>query len=378
MKHSQKRSIDLVPLWGTLGLILVVLYFILSNFTEPSGRRQLESSAYALFYKLYPKLGYRFKPQHSLRLPQPQQDLLIYFDYDGDTRQWRTIRRQWVERGGVLLVAGLNTKKDPFSSRRLKWGQMQSVRVVKGEHAASGLGGARLNLQGKFLKYFTGRSGKAGEKIILAADRGPLVYQKVSGAGTVLVLADSGLLKNDCLRGDAVAVFVNELLKPYFKHKIYLIDANLARSRRATPILAFLFQNKLRYFSWQLLWIGFLFLVLQGKRFGEPQLAAPYARRTLSEYFKAVGNWYQKTQALAVVDEINCEYCQYVVLKLTGLSLKTARRESLAKIETYLVDAGLSVDQVSMAFSKETTLSFSRLQKKVKLQEQIIKTLRQS
>jgi hypothetical protein len=386
MKQSQKRAVDLVPLWGTLGLILVALYFILSNFTAPSGRERLSSSAYALFYKLYPKLGYRFKtqyfkPQYRLNLPQPRQDLLICFDYDGDARKWRTIRRQWVDRGGVLFIAGLNTKKDPFSSRRLKWGSIQLARVVKGEHAASGLGGVRLNLEGKFLKYFTGRSGKVGEKIILAADRGPLVYQMTSGAGTVLVLADSGLLKNNCLRGDDVAIFVNELLKPYFKHRIYLIDTNVAPGRRATPILVFLFQNQLRYFSWQLLWIGFLFLVFQGKRFGEPQLVAPYARRTLSEHFKAVGNWYQKTQALAIVEGINCDYFQYMVQKLTGLSLKLPLREgSLAKIGAYLttVDADLSADQVTMALSKETSLTFSRLQKKAQLQERIIKMLRKT
>jgi hypothetical protein len=378
MKQRLKLHIELLPVLGVLGLIFVALYFLILNFGEPSGKPRLENSPYALFYKLYPKLGYRFKIQYSLHLPQPRRDLLIYFDYDGNAAELATLRRQWVQPGGTLLVAGINANVDPISRCRLQTDLLHSGAVVQGSEAGVKFTPGRLNLKNQALKHLPVTYQSNRNHIILTSGRGPLAYRTKSGAGTMFVLTDSDLLKNNILRGPAAAVFVNELLRSHYRKRVYLLEPNLARRPRATPIIKFLFQNKLLLITLQLLWMGLLFLAWQGKRFGAPQPAAPYARRSLSAHLQAVGNWYHKTNALAIVDAIHCDYFQYLLRKRIGCALKAGHRATgLDQIAALLVavDSGLGQEQLKASLTKEDPITFSRLQRKVKLQEQILKAL---
>jgi hypothetical protein len=260
---------------------------------------------------------------------------------------------------------------------KLRTSSIQTIRVAP-SYAAAG----RTRIQtinrfgGNYLKHFTPNHDLRKESIILDSKAGPLLYKTFQEGATVFVLSDSALLTNEYLQDDNTAVFFNRLLAPYFTKRIYFIREDLNGPGKTVSILTFLFQGNLLFISLQLLWMFGLFIAWQGKRFGSPQLADPYARRTLSDHLKAVGHFYQKTNSLRILDEINCDYFKYMLHKITGFQWKEPPGlEDLEKIKKLSQTGAIGKEQFMECLRKDPLISSNRLQTKAKLQDQILKSL---
>lgn len=379
MKAGQRSQFDFVPVLGVLGLIFVVLFFLLFSLGgEPTAGLQ-ETDSYALFHKLFRQLGYQVQVQYTRLLPRPEGNLLVYFDYEYDRQNWQQVLRGWVKPGGTVLMAGISDETDPVSSHRLETDPVQFVYGVT-PSATPRSKARKLNLKLKehSLKHLPYPNHLKAGSVLLESTHGPLLYQTTHGAGKIMVLTDSSLLQNDLLREGKTAIYFNRLLEPYFLHRIYIMDPNTARQTKPVPLLALLFRGKLGYLTLQLLLLIALFGVWQGKRFGRPQTAAPYARRTLTEHLSAVGNWYQKTGSIAMVDEINCGYFRALVHKATGLQLKEPLQpDELEKLQNVLATRGLALNREQLwdSLTPDPRINLSALQKKEKLQDRIVKIL---
>lgn len=379
MKQGRtKQKIDILPILGIIGLVLVMLYFLLANLNQDAAGVPPDRDPYFLFHKLYKKLGYSIIDHYPRQLPGPRGGLIIYFDYGGNKKELTKLRDQWVKNGGTLWIAGIEGDLDPISSNGLTSSRIKTVYQGAG-NAGPSSGKPVLKLKGKNVKHFLPDSDLDPKNILLDSKEGPFLYKTVRGLGSIWVLSDSALLTNEYLRQDKAALFFNRLLQPYYGKRIYILRNDLSGGPKTIPVLALLFKDKLLFITLQLLWIMVLFMARQGKRFGDPQLMDPYARRTLSEHLKAVGHFYQKTGSLGIVDEINGEYYKYMLTKLTGLEWKDAPTPGdIKKIKDHLRpdDSGVTEEQIMESLNKDPHITANRLHNKSKIQDKVLKQLR--
>lgn len=380
MKQGTKFKIDILPVLGVIGLILVMLYFLLSNLNQGGAGEPPARDPYYLFHKLYKNLNYTIIGHYPRRLPEPRGNLMIYFNYDGNEKQFNKLRGQWVKKGGTLWIAGIQGDLDPVSSGGLACSRIKTAFHHRANPEAGPPGGKPVvTLKEKYVKHFIKDSEWDGEGILLDSGPGPLLYKTSEGLGSILVLSDSVLITNEYLRQDRAALFFNRLLQPYYGKQIYIFRADLSGGPGTIPVLVLLFKDKLLFITLQLLWILALFMARQGKRFGEPQLLDPYARRTLSEHLKAIGHFYQKTGRPGIVDEINGEYFKYRLTKITGLQWKDPPAlEDIDKIQNHLGlgDTVITREQIMDCLKKDPHITPSRLYNKAKEQDRILKRLK--
>lgn len=377
MKPIKGIKIDIVQVLGLLGLILVVVYFLFVNLGgEPKGSIGPRGE-YSLFYKLYNNLGYRLKELPMSVLPKQRGDLLIWFDRDLEDEAFDEMIEEWVKPGGSLFIAGITNGEDPLSSTKINVSRINSIY----NRNQTGLQRRILEPKGEFLKHLAKETDLIRENPLLDSEQGPLLYKTTKGAGSVFVLTDSDLLKDSYLKEENVAVFFNDLLKPYYWKRIYLIwptDIGLSISKEAVPVLALLFCDKMVFITLQLIWVMLLFILWQGTRFGEPQLLDPYRKRTLSEHLNAVANFYQKTNSIKIIDQINLEYFIFKLNKITGRRFKSSLQpEELKQIVKYLenVVPGLSPDQIKFCFSMAENQLPGQVQAQEKIRRTILKSL---
>lgn len=383
MKQGRKLNVDMMPVLGIVGLVLVILYFLLSNINPGGAGKPPGDDRYYLFTRLYKNLGYRLIEHYPRRLSKHNGDLMICFDYQDNPRELRKLMDEWVEKGGTLWIAGFEGEKDPVGKMTPEQSKLKTVYGgVFSPEAGPAQGRPVVSLKGNSTRHFAKDSGLKPESIILYAREGPLFYRKSQGDGSVWVLSDSVLLANDFLKQKKAALFFNRLLQPFFGKRIYMVRSDLLSSRnsqKTKSILALLFTDRLLYITLQLLWILALFMARQGKRFGEPELVNPYARRTLNEHLKAIGHFYQKAGHAGIVDEINGEYFKYMLAKLTGLQWKDAHGPGEAeRIASHpaIQSAGLTREQILEALKKDPRITPHKLMAKARMQERILKELK--
>jgi hypothetical protein len=380
MKQRAKFKVDILPVLGIIGLLLVMLYFLLANFGQSDTGELPPDDPYYLFTRLYKKLGYPVIDHYPRRLPEPDQDLIIYLNYEKNPKELKKLLNQWVKRGGTLWIAGIEGDRDPIESNELAGSNLKTVYsgAVNPEAGASGSKPV-FRLKGKYTRHFLPDNNLDPKGILLYARQGPLLYKTKQGDGTIFVLSDSALITNEFLRQDKAAVFFNRILRPYFGKRIYIHRRDLSGPQKTTPVLALLFKDKLLFITLQLLWIMALFMAREGKRFGEPQLIDPYARRTLSEHLKAVGHFYQKAGSPGIVDEINGEYFKSMLAKITGLQWKDPPTPGdIEKIKNHLAahDPGITPEQIRDLLKKDPHITTSRLISKAKEQDRVLKRLK--
>jgi hypothetical protein len=379
MRKERKFSIDLLPVMGIIGLALVILYFLLSTLNPGSAGEPPTNDRYHLFTRLYKQLGYSIIEHYPRHLPKPRENMIIYFDYQENPKELKKLINHWVKKGGTLWIAGIEGDKDPISSCKLASSKLKTVYDRStGAEEGSFVKKTVVRLKGTETKHFAKDNKLDPDGILLESRQGPLCYKIPKGDGWIFALSDSSLLSNEFLQQDKAAVFFNRMLQPYFGRRIYTLRSDLLGQRNASktiPVLALLFKDKLLFITLQILWILALFMARQGKRFGEPQLIDPYARRTLTEHLKAIGHFYWKTGNSGIVDEINGEYFKYMLGKLTGLQWKdNPTPEDIQKIKTQLSahDPSITPEQIRDCLKKDPRISTSRLLHKAKAQDRIL------
>lgn len=376
MKRIKEIKIDIVQVLGALGLILAASYFLFINLGGEPPESNGPRGEYSLFYKLYNNLGYRLKELPMSALPKQRGDVLICFDRDLDNEALEEIIEEWVKPGGALFIAGITNSEDPLSSIKVNVSRINSIYARN----RTGLKYRIFEPKGEFLKHLAKETDLSREKVLLDSEQGPLLYKTTKGAGSVFVLTDSDLLKNSYLKEENVAIIFNDLLKPYYWKRIYLIwPAGTGSSvSKEVPVLALLFRDKMVFITLQLIWVMMLFILWQGTRFGEPQLLDPYRKRTLSEHLNAVANFYQKTNSIKIIDQINLEYFIFKLNKITGRRFKSSPQpEELKQIVEYLenVVPGLSPNQIKFCFSMGENQLPGQVQAQEKLRRIILKSL---
>jgi len=375
MKLFKGFKIDIVSVLGVIGLLLTVLCFLSANLSGDSVDRVQQVGPYSLFYRLYKNLGYRLKKLNATTLPNQQGDLLIYLDCNPNKEDLNNLINQWVKPGGSLLIAGINDDYDPFCSAKVNTSRVNSIYIKKESRHRQTI----LKPNGKQLKHLPENNDWALKNAIVFSEQGPLLYHTTQGAGSIYVLTESDLLKISYLREEKVAIFFNDLFKPYFHKRIYLIYEVPTRTDQAIPVLTLLFKDKMFFVTMQLIWIMLLFVAWQGKRFGQPQLMDPYRKRTLSEHLKAVANFYQKTRSLKIIDHINLEYFKFKLDKIMGRRFKSngdpKEFENLIRyLGTVLPD--ISEKQIRFCFSETENLMLNQIQNKERIRNIILKSLK--
>ncbi|NLY74456.1 MAG: hypothetical protein GX075_04060 [Firmicutes bacterium] len=366
-------KIDFLPLLGVIGLLLTVLSFLCVNLGGAPGDRFPDAGRYELFYRLYKNLGYRLRESAPSALPKQRGDLLIYLDRELQPDELERLLAEWVEPGGSLLIAGFD-HRDPLSSAMVGISRVKSIRI----ETETGTDRLLLDSKGELLRHLSAGDGSLLKNSLLSTEQGSLLYRRTHGKGTVFVLVESDLLKNGYLREEKLAVFFNDLLKPYFRKRIYLIHSVPERTGEALTVLALLLKGRMRFITFQALWVMLLFIARQGIRFGKPRPVDPYRKRTLSEHLRAVANFYQKTRCLMIIDQINREFFLFKLAKLMGRRFKSTDPEGLETMRNYLESLlpQLSGDQIRLCFSEDGNQTLSRIQAKERTRELILKTLK--
>ena len=374
MNLKEKTRFNMVSYLGIAGIFFVILYFLFANLSRNTAYQFQEHGEYSLFYKLYGNLGYKIENHYRPTLPNQKNSVLIYLDCVPNKEELDKIIRQWVEPGGVLFIVGINSDCDPVSSAQISESSIQSIYTVN--ESSTNL---MIGFTEQTFRYLSTDDDFVMENVILSTEMGPLLYGITKGKGTVFVLSDSELLKDKHLCMEKVAIFFNSIFKPYFAKEFFVVRSDFREVvDTSTPVLVLFFKDRLIFVTLQLIWIMLLFFAWQGKRFGQPQLLDPYAKRTISEHLRAVGHFYQKTNAARIIDRINTGYFKHMINKLMGFRFRTSIQANKSdQIIEYIssVVPEFSEQQIRRCLDAGGSISTNLLLDKEQLQDEILEAL---
>jgi hypothetical protein len=346
-----------------LGFSFIILFFVISMFQEKiDASSRKNEKKYELYYSLYNKLGYKLKDFYSNTMPE-KNSLIIFFDYDENDKQTIEKILEWVKTGGTLFISGFETGDVPFHHLNIKEGKLGKL-TVNPEYSS---GIENLNLESG--KYFTNQ---LLFENILSTENGSVMYETRMGSGKIIVLSDSTIMSTGELKKDVNAIFVNNILKPYYEKNIYIFKNKFLFSKTLPP-LAILFSGKFLIVTLHFILIGILFIFWKGIRFGKPVLINPYSNRTIEMHLKAVGNFYKKTNSRNIIDLVNNNYFKYSIKKHLGLLKSNVNDEQLSEKLEKIVK--IDKKNIKELFEETYNISPSKLLSKEKRREEIIKII---
>ena len=124
-----------------------------------------------------------------------------------------------------------------------------------------------------------------------------------------------------------------------------------------------LFQGNFLFLTCHLLLMGLVFAAWHGRRFGKPLQAEPFRRRSLRVHLAAVGNFYQKTGALQIVETLTSKYFIKRTKQLLNIKKSISRGELVEKLVEF---TGESPDKLNVLLEEPTGLPEKMLFKKRK------------
>jgi hypothetical protein len=313
----------LLPGLALIFVFLYTLFIFTGRDMQEQGRRNSfhrGDSGYFLFYRLFKKLGYRFSRWYEAEPPE-RYGVLVYLDYLNEDKELLDGILKWVRRGNVLLLAGIQSNRDPVFSRRIGFGPALRAESTLGEHSFS---------------FMMSRFIEAGEKddVLIECESGALGIWRSYGEGTVYIFPDNNLFNNRFFTHPGHAVFLNVLFDGHFRDPIYLYEYGTGVHKVANPVMI-LFKGNLLYFTLHLVLMGLVFSAWRGRRFGKPQRLEPFKRRSLSVHLEAVGNFYQKARALKIVESLTRKYLVYRTRQLLNIKTNISPRQLAEKIAEY-------------------------------------------
>ncbi len=362
------KKINTASVIGIVGLILVALYTVsqLARFDKTGSKTR--DSRYQLFYRLFKGLGYQTKHWSEEELPD-SSGLILYFNYEEANKVILEKLIHKVKDGGVLVLAGIESDHEPLQDKKVLSGRIGTLKVH--ESLSEDVG----KLSTAHGRYF--HSDMKG-KVLLSFDDKPVLLETTSGKGKIYLLSDSSLFNDFHMADENVAVFINNLLKPYYEDKVYILHGKHysgKASRKAedglTPI-RMLFQGKLFFIAIHLILMGGLFILWKGKRFGQTLRLNPRSRRSLTEHLTAVGLFYRKAKSTHIVDHIQTQHFVFRLKKLLSIPYPSSE-EVLIKAGT----KGFNVNKETLTnLIKESHASESELLSREKEREKVIESIR--
>ncbi len=362
------KKINTTYVIAFVGLILIVLYTVsqLARFDKTD--LKAKDSRYRLFYKLFERLGYQTK-HWTGKAPPDSSGLVIYFNYQGKDKVFLDQLIHKVKEGGTLLLAGIESDLEPVQEKDMLKGQIGAIKVH--DSLAEDVQELAIVYGRYFHKDMEG-------KVLLSASDKPILLEIKAGKGTIYLLSDSSLFKDFHMKDENVAVLINNLLKPFYEDKLYILHGEHYSS---TPdhgaednltLIRKLFQGKLFFIAIHLILMGVLFILWKGKRFGKTVLLNSRSRRSLAEHLSAVGLFYRKAKSTHIVEQIQTQHFVFRLRKLLGISYPSS--------EKVLIEAGtkrLNVDKESLTrLVQENHSSESELISREKEREKVIESIR--
>ena len=124
--------------------------------------------------------------------------------------------------------------------------------------------------------------------------------------GEIIYISDFFIFSDKSIFKENNAVFLNNLLKDYFKQTIVFDD--FQEFIRPKQKQSFLFKDKFPYLIAQILLLMLLFFLVYYKRFGDPVELDKYKKRTITGHLEAVGNFFQKSKYISNIVKLFDRY----------------------------------------------------------------------
>jgi hypothetical protein len=293
-----------IPVIAFVFISLYALFLITGGETRVRERRSSinrRGGGYFLFYKLFKELGYKLRRWYEAELPK-KVGCMIYYDYypGGLDRDRVDAIIKWVRQGNFLFLVGIHGGTDPIFYRRVEAGSAQDVmiskKVTSEPHAFS-------------FSFSNFIETKVGDEVLMSSESGALLIRRSLGSGVVYLFADNNLFINRNFLNPYHAIFLNRLLKDYYTEDFYIYEYGTRISvYKVKNAVMILFKGDLVFVTLHLFFLGIVFAVWKGKRFGKPLKAEPFKRRSISVHLAAVGGFLQKTKANKIVESLTRKY----------------------------------------------------------------------
>ncbi len=358
------KKINTTFVIGFVGLVLIVLYTVsqLARFDKT------DLKARDSRYRLFKGLGYQTK-HWTEKKPPDSSGLILYFNYQGKDKVFLDQLIHKVKEGGVLLLAGIESDIEPMQDKAMLKGQIGSIKV----HESLSEDVHKVAIV--YGRYF--HSDMEGKVLLSAGDK-PILLETTAGKGKIYLLSDSSLFNDFHIADENVAVLINNLLKPYYGDRLYILHGENYSStpshgaEDSLTLIRKLFEGKLFFIAIHLILMGVLFILWKGKRFGKTVLLNSRSRRSLSEHLSAVGLFYRKAKSTHIVETIQTQHFVFRLRKLLGIPYHGS--------EKVLIETGskrLNVDKEALTrLIQEGHSSEPELISREKEREKVIESIR--
>jgi hypothetical protein len=324
---------------------------------RPSSLHQ-GGNGYFLFYKLFQQLGYQMRRWYEAELPK-KGGCLLYLDYFFRDRHRETIDKivKWVKEGNTLFLVGVKANTDSVFYRRVNSGPAQDIKISKEVTSGS------FKFSFSYSRYV---EPKTDDVVLMRSESGALLIRRPMGDGWVYLFADNNLFVNRYFFNPHHAMFLNEVLRKYYRGKFYLYEygTRISIYKVNNPVTV-LFKGDFLFVTLHLFLLGMIFAAWKARRFGKPLQAEPFRRRSISVHLAAVGGFYQKTRAYTIVETLTRKYFIYRAKHLLNIK-KNISTGDLAEMLVKYTHTGKGIDQIKMLLEESTGIHERMLVKKRK------------
>jgi len=362
-----KRRIEIKTIVIGIGFLIILLYgvMMISGYQNavPNNKTAAKQDldGYYIFYTLLKRLGYKIEKTGSLG-GHLKTGCLIYLEGNAENEAVYAKLTNWLEQGNTLFLGVSEAATDPILGIEIKTCEPEIIKPSNEMHSGVQTVGYTAS------RYFD--SVKNGT-VLISVSSGAVLFSKSVGAGRLYLCAEPALLNNRSLQDKENAVMINNLFSPYFENTIWLFDSASTIGQVANPVLV-LFRGPLFFISLHLLLLAVLFLFRQAIRFGLPAQFNPYARRTIDEHVQAVGGFYLRAKAYALIDGLESSYFLFSLRKTVGDMRNKTKKEIMQAVATrYALDAELVARLLVVPQVLNAGQLLERIKQRKKMQEQI-------
>lgn len=318
--------------------------------------------SYYVFYKLLSRLGYKTRKWYG-NIPRFSKNVIVMFDYNENDSELLEEVVEWVKKGNVLFLIGNRTDNDPVLDSPLKTTGEPGEVVVDRAYSE--------DVDTLFLESASVFEGEHDGRALISCEEGDLLVSASLGDGNVYICPDTQFFRNRDLLNYPHGIFLNNLFKKYYDHKILVYEYKPDIKTAINPIMI-LFKGKLLFVTLQLLLIGLFFCLWKGKRFGSIVKLNPFARRSLKEHLLAIGYFYQRTGYYKVINTIDAKYFLFQLGRIFRAGRKTTVAGMAQNVSSIL---RLEVSVVERLLTEQEGVSSEQLLKNRKVRDWIIKSL---
>ncbi len=309
-----RRTIVLIILSIIVTIILIFIFLFIKfvinfKYTEESFDKYLTYSGKNKSIKILKKLKYKASRKYFNYKKEKYKIIIDEIPIDKNLNDKKLKEKfqkskEWVSKGKRLIVF-YNSKdntddfiypdekdfiKIKIKSKNYLLKDVNSLYIYK----KSDLGKYNKNIfSNKLIPIL-----KINNRIIIAEEK----YNE----GQIIYIADYYIFSDKSILKENNAVFLNNLLKDYYKDKIafdQVIDIPKIEKKKS-----FIFMSKFPFLMIQLIILTILFFLTFFKRFGPPLNFEQFNKRSILHHIEAVGYFFHKSKSLQSIVKIFDQY----------------------------------------------------------------------